>query len=32
MTSDLLGIDLGTTFSAMAVVDQFGKPTIVPNA
>jgi molecular chaperone DnaK (HSP70) len=32
MTSDLLGIDLGTTFSAMAVVDQFGKPTVVPNA
>ena len=32
MTPDLLGIDLGTTFSAMAVVDQFGKPTVVPNA
>src|SRR4029450_9416822 len=32
MTPDLLGIALGTTFSAMAVVDQFGKPTVVPNA
>jgi molecular chaperone DnaK len=32
MTPDLLGIDLGTTFSAMAVVDQFGKPMVVPNA
>ena len=28
----VLGIDLGTTFSAMAVVDRFGKPVIVPNA
>ncbi|MCK6505988.1 Hsp70 family protein [Myxococcota bacterium] len=33
MSDDLvLGIDLGTTFSAMAVVDRFGKPVIVPNA
>lgn len=32
-TSDIvLGIDLGTTFSAMAVVDRFGKPTIIANA
>jgi len=33
-TSDgvVLGIDLGTTFSAMAIVDRFGKPVIVPNA
>lgn len=28
----ILGIDLGTTFSAMAYVDPFGKPVIVPNA
>ena len=28
----ILGIDLGTTYSAMAVVDQFGKSTIVANA
>ncbi len=28
----VLGIDLGTTFSAMAVVDRFGKPVIVTNA
>ncbi len=28
----ILGIDLGTTFSAMAYVDRFGKPNIIPNA
>lgn len=28
----VLGIDLGTTFSAMSVVDRFGKPTILANA
>jgi len=28
----VLGIDLGTTFSAMSVVDRYGKPVIVPNA
>jgi molecular chaperone DnaK len=28
----VLGIDLGTTFSAMAIVDRFGKPVIVTNA
>ncbi|RME23638.1 MAG: Hsp70 family protein, partial [Deltaproteobacteria bacterium] len=28
----VLGIDLGTTYSAMAIVDRFGKPVIVPNA
>src|SRR5690606_7119863 len=28
----VLGIDLGTTFSAMAVVNAYGKPEIVPNA
>jgi molecular chaperone DnaK len=27
----ILGIDLGTTFSAMAMVDRFGKPSILPN-
>lgn len=33
MSDDIvLGIDLGTTFSAMAVVDRFGKPVIVTNA
>ena len=32
MSDDLvLGIDLGTTFSAMAVVDRFGKAAIIPN-
>ncbi|MAY82116.1 MAG: hypothetical protein CL930_15220, partial [Deltaproteobacteria bacterium] len=31
MNDVILGIDLGTTFSAMAVVDQFGKATIVAN-
>jgi molecular chaperone DnaK len=28
----ILGIDLGTTFSAMGYVDRFGKPNIIPNA
>ena len=28
----VLGIDLGTTFSAMSIVDRFGKPTILANA
>lgn len=28
----ILGIDLGTTFSAMACVDRHGKPVILPNA
>lgn len=32
MNDVILGIDLGTTFSAMAVVDQFGKSTVLPNA
>jgi len=27
-----VGIDLGTTFSAIAHVDQYGKPQIIPNA
>ena len=29
--SKLVGIDLGTTFSAIAVLDALGKPEIVPN-
>ena len=29
--SKLVGIDLGTTFSAIAVLDEIGKPEIVPN-
>ena len=32
MSDVILGIDLGTTFSAMAVIDQFGKSTVLPNA
>ncbi len=28
----ILGIDLGTTFSAMAIVDVHGKATVLPNA
>jgi molecular chaperone DnaK len=28
----VLGIDLGTTFSAMSIVNQFGKPEILTNA
>jgi molecular chaperone DnaK len=31
-SSIVLGIDLGTTFSAMAVVNEYGKPEIIPNA
>ena len=27
-----VGIDLGTTFSAVAHIDQYGKPQIIPNA
>ena len=30
--SRLVGIDLGTTFSAIALLDDIGKPEIVPNA
>jgi len=30
--SRIVGIDLGTTFSALAVFDEIGKPEIVPNA
>jgi len=29
--STIAGIDLGTTFSALAVLDAIGKPSIVPN-
>ncbi len=28
----VVGIDLGTTFSAIAHVDQFGKPQVIPNS
>jgi len=31
MKSRVVGIDLGTTFSAIAVVNEHGKPEIVPN-
>src|SRR6187399_3058677 len=27
-----IGIDLGTTFSAVAHIDEYGKPQIIPNA
>ena len=30
--SRIVGIDLGTTYSALAVFDEIGKPEIVPNA
>ena len=29
---NIVGIDLGTTFSGLAVLDEIGKPEIVPNA
>jgi molecular chaperone DnaK len=32
MSKPILGIDLGTTYSAMSIVDRFGKPAIVPNS
>ena len=28
----VVGIDLGTTFSAIAHIDAFGKPQIIPNS
>jgi molecular chaperone DnaK len=31
-TANIVGIDLGTTFSALAILNAIGKPTIVPNA
>ena len=31
-TRKVVGIDLGTTFSAMAHIDNYGKPQIIPNA
>src|SRR5436305_13071419 len=31
-TRKVVGIDLGTTFSAMANIDTYGKPQIIPNA
>ncbi|MHC4756518.1 MAG: Hsp70 family protein, partial [Planctomycetota bacterium] len=30
--SNIIGIDLGTTFSALAILNKIGKPEIVPNA
>jgi len=30
--SDIVGIDLGTTFSALAILNPIGRPEIVPNA
>jgi len=30
--ADIAGIDLGTTFSALAILNAIGKPEIVPNA
>ena len=32
MSNSLIGIDLGTTFSAIATLDDIGKPQIVPNS
>ncbi|MHC4365742.1 MAG: Hsp70 family protein, partial [Planctomycetota bacterium] len=31
-TVNIVGIDLGTTFSALAILNAIGKPEIVPNA
>src|SRR6202049_4858008 len=31
-TRKAIGIDLGTTFSAVAHIDSYGKPQIIPNA
>ncbi|MGB2807781.1 MAG: Hsp70 family protein [Sedimentisphaerales bacterium] len=31
-TTNIVGIDLGTTFSALAILNAIGKPEIVPNA
>ena len=28
----IFGIDLGTTYSSIAYVDEYGKPVIIPNA
>ena len=30
--SNIVGIDLGTTFSALAILNAIGKPEIIPNA
>ena len=30
--SNIVGIDLGTTFSALAMLNAIGKPEIIPNA
>ena len=31
-TKRIFGIDLGTTYSSIAYVDEFGKAVIIPNA
>ena len=30
--ANIVGIDLGTTFSALAILNAIGKPEIIPNA
>ena len=32
MSNRIYGIDLGTTYSCIAYVDEYGKPVVVPNA
>jgi len=32
MNSNIVGIDLGTTFSALSILNAIGKPEIIPNA
>ena len=32
MDNVVIGIDLGTTFSGAAMLDESGKPTMIPNA
>jgi molecular chaperone DnaK len=32
MAGNLVGIDLGTTFSAIATLDDHGQPVTVPNS
>jgi molecular chaperone DnaK (HSP70) len=32
MPNKVYGIDLGTTYSCIATVDEFGRPTVIPNA
>ena len=30
-SATIYGIDLGTTYSAIAYVDEFGQPVVIPN-